>query len=284
MFAKIKTGYRVVHAARKHCVNWHRLVLGAVTGSRGTFRSRAGGVISCDAKMLLRQLVRLENVWQYHGDILHVIRFENTSLVIHDYFGRDFRIPLNAEGVSPPSYFIKEYPFNVSGEVVLDVGAYLGDTPLMWLYRGAKEVIAIEPVPEHFEYLKKNVAGLPVVCIQASLATPIPRIPRLIGSVSYGVKEAYETTDFLSTPTVDLTCLVDRYKPTVVKLDCEGCEHYVLEQLSQIPTLGVKKIAVEFHDTKVTRAYESLVILEGKLGRPVFTKKSIKKISAYWLL
>jgi predicted rRNA methylase YqxC with S4 and FtsJ domains len=46
---------------------------------------------------------------------------------------------------------MKEYPFDVKGEVVLDVGAYLGDTPLMWLYKGAISVIAVEPVPIHFQ-------------------------------------------------------------------------------------------------------------------------------------
>jgi hypothetical protein len=56
------------------------------------------------------------------------VRFEEDSLVIPNYFGRDFRIPLRAVGVAPPSAFLKYYPFYVKEEVVLDVDAYLGDT------------------------------------------------------------------------------------------------------------------------------------------------------------
>jgi hypothetical protein len=86
---------------------------------------------------------------------------------------------------------------------------------------------------------------------------------------------------------------VEKYEPTVVKLNCEGCEHYVLEELSQIPRLGVKKIAVQFHDIKGRSAYESLVSLEERLGNSKktaekwttdFSGKKIKTITVYWEL
>jgi hypothetical protein len=191
--------------ARKHFVNWPELVVSAFLGRGGVYRSRGGGVISCDAKTLLRRFVRMEYVWRLHGDTLPTVRFEDDSMVIPNYFGRDFRVPLNMELVSPPSIYLKAHPYDVAGEVVLDIGAYLGDTPLMWLYRGAKSVIAVEPVPEHFQYLRKNVAGLPAIPLQASLGIQTPEIPSLIGSASYGIKEAEnQTTDFLSTPIVSL--------------------------------------------------------------------------------
>jgi hypothetical protein len=147
----------------------------------------------------------MEYVWRLHGDTLPTVRFEDDSMVIPNYFGRDFRVPLNMELVSPPSIYLKAHPYDVAGEVVLDIGAYLGDTPLMWLYRNAKSVIAVEPVPEHFQYLRKNVAGLPAIPLQASLGIQTPEIPSLISSASYGIKEAEnQTTDFLSTPIVSL--------------------------------------------------------------------------------
>jgi hypothetical protein len=132
-FTKAKVYHNAVSVARKHVVNWPELVLKAAFGYDGVFRSRAGGTLSCDGKVLLRQLVSLENSWRHWGDVLDVVRFEENSLVIPNYFGRDFRIPLRAVGVAPPSFFLKYYPFDVKGEVVLDIGAYLGDTPLMWL-------------------------------------------------------------------------------------------------------------------------------------------------------
>jgi FkbM family methyltransferase len=283
MFSKLGAYRNAVGAARKHVVNWPELVLKAVLDSNGVFRSKAGGSISCDGKALLRQLTRLESVWRFYGDALGVIRFEKTSLVIPNYFGREFRIPLNARGVSPPKFFLKLYPFSVNGEVVLDIGAYLGDTPLMWLYRGAKSVIAVEPVPAHFQYLRKNVAGLPVIPLQASLGIQTPEIPSLIGSASYGIKEAEnQTTDFLSTPIVSLIYLVNTYNPTVVKLNCEGCEHYVLDELVLLPKYNVKYLAVQFHSMKKIKLRDSLDFLEKKLGKGMVTSSSNDKVTVYW--
>ena len=92
---------------------------------------------------------------------------------------------------------------------------------------------------------------------------------------------------------MQLTELVEKYEPTVVKLNCEGCEHYVLEQLAGLPKLGVKKIAVDFHTIKNYDSHTSYKFLEEKLGRGVRTLekisvnlsgKTINIIKAYWSL
>jgi FkbM family methyltransferase len=292
MFERVAAWFHAVGVARRHVVNWPELVLKAVFGQDGVFKSKAGGSISCNGKVLLRQLVSLENSWRHYGHVLGIVRFEEDSLVIPNYFGRDFRIPLRAVGVAPPSAFLKYYSFDVKEEVVLDVGAYLGDTPLMWLYKGARSVIAVEPVPLHFQYLEKNVTGLPVTCLNVSLAVQLPKIPNLDGSMKYGLLN--ETIgDSLDVPVMQLTELVEKYEPTVVKLNCEGCEHYVLEQLAELPKLGVKKIAVDFHTFKNYDSHTSYKFLEEKLGRAtkVLEKtsvdpsgKTIKIIKAYWLM
>jgi len=270
LFSKIWAYQNAVRVARKHFVNWPELVVSAFLGRDGVFRARAGGAISYDAKKLLRKFVRMEYVWRLYGDVLPSVRFENDSIIIPNYFGRDFRVPFKAEGVAPPSFLNnKHYPFEVMNDVVLDIGAYLGDTPLMWLYKGAKSVIAVEPVPLHFQYLVRNVEGLPVICLNASLAVQLPKVPVLEGSVGYGLSNIDQgrVNELLDVPIVQLIDLVKIYHPTVVKLDCEGCEHYVLEELSQIPQLGVKKIAVEFHKVRGFDPYASLAFLEEKLGK-----------------
>ena len=206
-------------------------------------------------------------------------------------FGRDFRIPLKAEGITHPSAFHNYYPFNVRDETVLDIGAYLGDTPLMWLYKGAKSVVAVEPEPLNFKYLEKNVEGLPVICLNMSLGVPLPKLPNHEGSIRYGlVDEVGE--ELLDVPTIRLTELMERYRPTVVKLNCEGCEHYVLQELSEMHKLGVKIICVQFHDIRGYSAYESLAMLESTLGKSIKTLekrsttsgRNIKIVTAYWSL
>jgi hypothetical protein len=55
----------------------------------------------------------------------------------------------------------------------------------------------------------------------------------------------------------------------------------------------VKKLAVRFHEIKGYKPYDSLAILEGKLGKSVkieekdtisITGRSVKVVSVYWLL
>lgn len=53
----------------------------------------------------------------------------------------------------------KEYPVSVESRKILDVGAYIGDTPIYWVLKGAKIVYAVEPVPEHYELLCLNARG-----------------------------------------------------------------------------------------------------------------------------
>jgi FkbM family methyltransferase len=270
LFSKLGAYRNAVGVARKHFVNWPELVVSAFLGRGGVFRSRGGGEVSCDAKTLLRRFVRMEYVWRLHGDTLPTVRFEDDSMVIPNYFGRDFRVPLNVGNVAatPPSFYLKQhYPFEVVDDVVLDIGAYLGDTPLMWLYKGARSVIAVEPVPLHYKYLERNVAGLPVVCINASLAVQLPYDPNLEGNVGYdlfNIDTSITSTNKLNVPVVQLIDLVKEHRPTLVKLDCEGCEHYVLEQLSQLPKFDVNKIAVEFHVSDVSQLNEELDFLRNR--------------------
>jgi len=137
-----------------------------------------------------------------------------------------------------------------------------------------------------------NTAGLPVTCLNVSLAVQLPKIPVQEARGSYGLS-AEGVGDMLDVPVVQLTELVERYGPTVVKLNCEGCEHYVLEQLSQIPQLGVKKIAVQFHDIRGYDAYASLAFLRDKLGEYYKTMehmgtsisgRAVRVVTVYWLL
>jgi FkbM family methyltransferase len=286
MLSKAMAWQYALKVARKHCINWSHLLLYAFLDLDGCFRARGGGIISCKARTLLKQLVRLENKWQQYGDILGVIRFENDSLVIPNYFGRDFRIPYNTIDIAHPSVYMKEYPFDVKGEVVLDVGAYLGDTPLMWLYKGAISVIAVEPAPIHFYYLKRNVEGLPVICLNAAVGVQPPKMPDDYVSSSYGLQEA-ATGRKLDIPVLQLMEFVENYNPTVVKLDCEGCEHFVLKELAELPKLGVKKIAVEFHTVGNYNAHRSIAVLEETLGRAIKTNEmngTVQTVTVYWSL
>ncbi len=46
---------------------------------------------------------------------------------------------------------------NVKGKIVLDAGAFLGETALYFVSRGVRLVYAYEPVPLFYDYLVRNV-------------------------------------------------------------------------------------------------------------------------------
>jgi hypothetical protein len=119
----------------------------------------------------------------------------------------------------------------------------------------------------------------------------LPNIPELTYSLSYGIKEIQNPTNFLSTPVVNLTDLVSRYKPTVVKLNCEGCEYFVINELIDLPNYGVKHIAISFHYKLNFSAEDSLRFIERSLGKGVKTLDKWRRsktgvngrtITAYW--
>lgn len=232
----------------------------------GGFVSRRGGVIVCSARLLLRQLVRLEKSWRHYGDMLSVVNFGPDVLIIGDYFGRDFTIPLKAEGVAPPTILLRKYPMDVEGLVVLDVGAYLGDTPLMWMYKKAGRVVAVEPVPYHVRFIEMNCRGLPVETLNIAVGNAVPDIPSNYGSIGYGLEFPDGNLSKLEVPVKSLTELVSIYKPQVVKLNCEGCEHFVMKELLLLPALGVKRLVVDFHDIPNHEAVASVSELRNHLG------------------
>jgi hypothetical protein len=110
-------------------------------------------------------------------------------------------------------------------------------------------------------------------------------MPREYVSSSYGLQD-YVDDEVLDVPAIQLTEVVERYNPTVVKLNCEGCEYYVLEQLAELPSLGVKIIAVQFLKGRNYTPYVSIAILEEKLGRSAIKTYEIKKttqaVTVYW--
>jgi len=47
---------------------------------------------------------------------------------------------------------------DVKDAIVIDIGAYIGETTLLFLFKGAYRVYALEPVDRHYHYLLKNIS------------------------------------------------------------------------------------------------------------------------------
>ena len=298
--SRLSWWFYAARAARKHIKNYWLLLLLSILRSRGIFRAMDGSMSSpVDAQRLLRFLTRLERWWPWRPDYLRIsFRGSFIEVPLAPTFPRTLKIPLNSS-----ENFLRRNPFicvkkymkvPVQDLTVLDIGAYIGDTPLFWFFKGAKEVYAVEPVPEHFNLLKVNCQGLPVVFINAVIGKPIPYIPELIGSGKYGRHGFEELSSFkdikiegsplamLNVPVLDLLDLVSKYTPDVVKINCEGCEYYVLDEITELPKLGVKILVVELHDVKDKIKEEGLHYLETRLGRGNIISKSKRDLTSLW--
>ncbi|WP_148224720.1 hypothetical protein [Vulcanisaeta moutnovskia] len=110
------------------------------------------------------------------------------------------------------------------GKVVLDVGAYVGDTLLYFLHNGARYVIAVEPVGKYVSELARN----------AMLNRIDSRKFTIVGA-HYG---KLSICDFLNAfGGID-----------VAKFDCEGCEL----GLAKDPCIGkIPEYVIEYHSNDI---------------------------------
>jgi FkbM family methyltransferase len=154
---------------------------------------------------------------------------------------------------------------NVRGRVVVDVGAYIGDSAIYFAWRGAKKVIAIEPRPGAYEEMLENIR-------LNSLETTI--FPINAGIASRPGKILLEEVDIETTnvtyhrpndqkgtiPAVTLGDLIREFNlsGTVLKMNCEGCEYDVILNDYEHVKLS-NEIAFEYHEGATGKLLKVLV-------------------------
>lgn len=135
----------------------------------------------------------------------------------------------------------------VKGDVVLDVGANIGAASRLFLDRGARKVIAIEPDPTNMALLRRNLAKRPAVVIWAAAgANPGRERFHMHTSKPY-LSSLLEDKGrhSIMVPVVPLGALFAQYAPSVVKVDIEFGE-YDLPELHYLPDF-VRSLALEVH-------------------------------------
>jgi hypothetical protein len=135
------------------------------------------------------------------------------------------------------AYIAKEYEFlPVKGKVVIDIGANIGDSSIYFVENGASKVIAIEPDQKLFQFASKNVELngfserielINGICINANAGPPRVNGPSLVSL--QGIIEKSGIT------------------PTILKVDCEGCEYDVILSASSATLLNFSHIQIEYH-------------------------------------
>jgi FkbM family methyltransferase len=167
-----------------------------------------------------------------------------------------YRVPSSDEAVfGEKSYYVSYTP--KEDDIIMDIGANIGDMPLKWGLL-AKEIHSYEPMPDTFEILKLNTEK-----------NELHNCKIYEGAVGHGegdIKiwinldkhQAHATAssigkrmkDSLTVRKIDFTEEVKRIQPTVIKIDIEGGEREILENVDDSVFDSCRVFLLEIHPTK----------------------------------
>jgi len=143
---------------------------------------------------------------------------------------------------------------NVDGKVVIDVGAFVGDSAIYFASRGAKKVIAVEPHPDAFremlDNIKLNNLENVVVPLNVGLAGKPGEIciEKVDIEGTIGTYHGPGECDVM-VPAITLADVVSKYDvnhDAILKMDCEGCEFDVI--LNNYEYVRIfKELIIEIH-------------------------------------
>ena len=161
--------------------------------------------------------------------------------------------------------FLKDnYSFlPVKGKMVLDIGANIADSSIYFAIKGAKKIIALEPLPKNYESAKKNIeinnlsdkielllAGCSSKSGNMLVDSQVKCGDRLIDSqVKGGNRSLYESKKGIEVPLLTLDDILNTYdiKTALLKVDCEGCEYEIIKSSSAETLRNFTHIQIEYH-------------------------------------
>ena len=204
---------------------------------------------------------------------------DDLSHIVIDVGGR--RVVMHGwRGIPPGEYEDYLNILDVKGRSVLDIGAFVGDTAILFAAMGARRVVAVEPSPWAYSVARKNVEvnGLSdiIELVNCAVAREGGRVLMLpSGETTIGFQATAVLAGDVPVPTCTLDSLIEKYGPfDVLKMDCEGCEH---ESIPYSRRIGeVKEVLIEYHD-----GYEDIV---RKLREEGFKNMKFSSIGEGWRL
>jgi FkbM family methyltransferase len=155
------------------------------------------------------------------------------------------------------TFLNEEYSFfDLKGANVLDIGAFIGDTALYFALKGARKIIAYEPVPPTFKIAEKNVSlnnyesviDLSREAIGTEKGTlRINYLPEWSGRSSFN--QLSEKTIPFDVNVKPLSDAIDELGfVDLLKMDCEGAEWEITKVAVKNGWLGnVGKVILEVH-------------------------------------
>jgi FkbM family methyltransferase len=159
----------------------------------------------------------------------------------------------------PRSYGLADY----REKRVLDIGGHIGSFAVYAMWKGASHVESVEPLPRNLELLRVNAHRWKFHVIEGAAVRDMDT-PRVITSgaqlnnregSNFG-HSVLRNADFKNhrifqhpAKLVDFEDLLE-FKPQIIKIDCEGTEHELLEDYVAAPEVETLLVEVHFFDSK----------------------------------
>lgn len=142
-------------------------------------------------------------------------------------------------------YNVYEKHFEVEeGDIVLDIGASVGDFLWSILDKKPQHCWAVEPLKDYYRTLTSNCYGKPVSFVNAAISDK--------KTIEIYWDGMIETPKTLSFEELILGFLIE--KVDFMKVDCEGGEYDIFVENNLKYLKEIKKIVIEFHlDTLETK-------------------------------
>jgi len=155
--------------------------------------------------------------------------------------------------------FVRQvYGSDFNQKVVVDVGAYNGDSAVFFARRGARLVIGLEPDPRSLELARENIKlnnlEDKVKLLNVALSTRTGESKLGVNAETPNISqiaEAYSIPDeTLEIETVTVEEIMKRFnlqKIDFLKMNCEGCEYGIIRTLPASALESISEIILEFH-------------------------------------
>ena len=289
-----------LNAMRRAYVNWPHVVVSLLINDVAVGKARDGSSWQSDHLGLFSYA----KLVAYAGCRASAAAQDYIELQCDDGYSSKMRIyvprhsgPSNttADRYSGLLDMIADYKSILSSDVkdksVLDVGAFVGDSAILFALMGARRVVAVEPLPLAYQVARKNVEANSlsdvITLVNCVVSREDGKTLMMPSSELYG--GVFRTTVDVRGDTPVSTCtldsLIDRYGPfDVMKMDCEGCEHESIPYSRRVSSLEV--VFLEYHD-----GYEDVarklkedgfeVLFSGSLVAPKLYKSAVSSKQGY---
>lgn len=152
---------------------------------------------------------------------------------------RTARVPMYRRGLQQRfdqltrEYLLGGLPLRAQ-DLVVDVGANVGEVGLLLAQRHGCRLVSIEPEPDEFRCLQRNLAGVPAQCVNSALWSSVTEL-KFYSKNDTGDSSLFETTDHAAVRTLQTTTLQSvldgsgASRVRLLKLEAEGAEPEILQ-------------------------------------------------------